>query len=202
MDAEQKLKIRSTCSQGDVENAIGCLNDDFVSTSQRQGIVKLLKLCQCGISDNDRDGLLYTFEKSMYAIPRIPENKREMTRQLLISLRDAFKEEESDQYLLDHSACLGKDIGKITKALIFHRCFSSNRTFKHELRELLREAITNQISDIRKEITLLGEASEGDFWEDLEKKYPTDASNLPSFMEFKSITTYHGNCPEPWGQLE
>ena len=206
MDVEQKLRIRSNCSRGDIEDAIECLNGHYFSNSHRQAIAKLLKLCRRdGIRDDDTpqghniDGLLYTFEKSVYTIPRIPENKKEMARQLLISLRDAFNEEESDQDLIDNSTCLAKDISKIAKALIFHRCFSSGETFKPELRDILPVTDTIKISDTRKEITLFGEASEDDFWADLKKKYPSAerTTNLPSLTEFKFITTYCGNCPEP-----
>lgn len=195
MDVEQKLRIRSNCSKRDVDVAIdclfiGCLDKHYISTCQRQGIVKLLKLCpDC----NHVDGLLYTFEKSTYSVPNISEYKKKTAWRLLTSFYDAFIEEESDQYLLGLSA--NKDVEKITKALIFQRCFDYGRTFKSELMRVIL-GVTIQIHDIRKEITLIGEASEGDFWAKFEEKYSgaEHSSNLPTLSEFKSITTYYGNC--------
>jgi len=76
MDCRQKLKIRSNVSRGEIEAAINCLNEKFITSKHRQHIVRLLKLITEQSGENIADMTLYTFEKSTYVLHIIPEDKK------------------------------------------------------------------------------------------------------------------------------
>ena len=209
--ARKQLEIVKHVSLRSLENAIRILDANYVTSGDRELIVRLLKLA----AENDPEtrvkalGLASIFGRSTYSLRYIEVELRNEAKDVLRRLRSQLPD-SSLEPMFSALTVSSKSSKTDENSLLTARFqqLLEGRSIASRVVDVFRRAqvFSFSINESVKKILVFGPLKDQEFWNIVEVHYrqllTNNLSFLPPFEFFKNVVQYYGGLSEPFNQSE